>query len=183
MIGANRYMTLGTVEDVGHPWVSQVWLASEDHHTFHWVSSPDAKHPRALAHNPKVAIAIYDSSNPGRGSTGRVHERRCEGTHRPRARARASMSSTEHPKGTSVAVGNWKKYMDRRSSGYTGPRSQSTGCSSRAAIQSAARGSTAANQCHSPCGLLFSPRVTARDRQLPAVQSATRQCSASRLSR
>jgi nitroimidazol reductase NimA-like FMN-containing flavoprotein (pyridoxamine 5'-phosphate oxidase superfamily) len=64
VIGANRYMTLGTVDEIGHPWVSPVWFASEDYRNFHWVSSPDAKHSRNLAIHPEVAIAIYDSSVP-----------------------------------------------------------------------------------------------------------------------
>lgn len=68
VIDANRYMALGTVDEAGHPWVSPVWFASEDYRTFHWVSSPDAKHSRNLAHHPEVAIAIYDSSVPVGGA-------------------------------------------------------------------------------------------------------------------
>lgn len=64
VIDANRYMALGTVEEDGDPWVSPVWFASEDYHTFHWVSSHDAKHSRNLAFHPEVAIAIFDSSVP-----------------------------------------------------------------------------------------------------------------------
>jgi uncharacterized protein YhbP (UPF0306 family) len=62
VIDANRYMTLGTVDEGGHPWVSPVWFACEDFHNFHWVSSPDAKHSRNLLVNREVAIAIFDSS-------------------------------------------------------------------------------------------------------------------------
>jgi nitroimidazol reductase NimA-like FMN-containing flavoprotein (pyridoxamine 5'-phosphate oxidase superfamily) len=61
-IDANRYLALGTADDGGHPWVSPVWFASEDYRTFHWVSSPDARHSRNLASRSEVAIAIYDSS-------------------------------------------------------------------------------------------------------------------------
>ena len=57
-------MALGTVDEPGHPWVSPVWFATEDYRSFHWVSSPDAKHSRNLAAHPEVAIAIYDSSVP-----------------------------------------------------------------------------------------------------------------------
>jgi nitroimidazol reductase NimA-like FMN-containing flavoprotein (pyridoxamine 5'-phosphate oxidase superfamily) len=64
VIDKNRYIALGTADEVGHPWVSPVWFASEDYRNFHWVSSPDAKHSRNLAVNPDVAIAIYDSSVP-----------------------------------------------------------------------------------------------------------------------
>ena len=68
VIDANSYMSLGTVDEAGHPWVSPVWFATEDHRNFHWVSSPDAKHSRNLASNPDVAIAIYDSSVPVGGA-------------------------------------------------------------------------------------------------------------------
>ena len=64
IIDANRYLALGTADDAGHPWVTPVWFASEDYRSFHWVSSPEAKHSRYLAARPEVAIAIYDSSVP-----------------------------------------------------------------------------------------------------------------------
>jgi nitroimidazol reductase NimA-like FMN-containing flavoprotein (pyridoxamine 5'-phosphate oxidase superfamily) len=65
-IDANRYMALGTADETGHPWVSPVWFATEDHRTFHWVSSPDARHSQNLTSRTEVAIAIYDSSRaPG----------------------------------------------------------------------------------------------------------------------
>ena len=61
-IDANRYMALGTADETGHPWVTPVWFATEDHRTFHWVSSPDARHSQNIAARPEVAIAIFDSS-------------------------------------------------------------------------------------------------------------------------
>jgi uncharacterized protein YhbP (UPF0306 family) len=68
VIDANRYMVLGTADEQGHPWVTPVWFASEDYGRFHWVSSPDAKHSRNLAVEPRVAIAIFDSSVPVGGA-------------------------------------------------------------------------------------------------------------------
>src|ERR687893_321353 len=68
VIDANRYMALGTADENGHPWVTPVWFASEDYRSFHWVSSPDAKHSRNLAAEPRVAIAIFDSSVPVGGA-------------------------------------------------------------------------------------------------------------------
>jgi hypothetical protein len=68
VIDANRYMALGTTDETGHPWVSPVWFASEDYRSFHWVSSPEAKHSRNLAAEPRVAIAIFDSSVPVGGA-------------------------------------------------------------------------------------------------------------------
>jgi hypothetical protein len=68
VIDANRYMALGTADEAGNPWVSPVWFASEDYRSFHWVSSPDAKHSRNLAARAEVAIAIFDSSVPVGGA-------------------------------------------------------------------------------------------------------------------
>jgi uncharacterized protein YhbP (UPF0306 family) len=61
-------MALGTVDETGHPWVSPVWFACDDYRSFHWLSSPDAKHSRNLAARPEVAIAIFDSSVPVGGA-------------------------------------------------------------------------------------------------------------------
>ncbi len=62
VIDSNRYMTLGTADADGHPWVTPVWFASEDYEHFHWVSSPDARHSRNVAARPEVAITIFDST-------------------------------------------------------------------------------------------------------------------------
>jgi Pyridoxamine 5'-phosphate oxidase len=68
VIDANRYMALGTADEAGQPWVSPVWFATEDYRSFHWVSSPNAKHSRNLAAHPEIAIAIFDSSVPVGGA-------------------------------------------------------------------------------------------------------------------
>ena len=62
VIDSNRYMALGTADASGHPWVTPVWFASEDHRRFYWVSSPEARHSRNLEARPEVAIAIFDST-------------------------------------------------------------------------------------------------------------------------
>ena len=68
VIDSNRYMTLGTADADGHPWVSPVWFASEDYTHFHWVSSPEARHSQNVAARPEVAIAIFDSTVPVGGA-------------------------------------------------------------------------------------------------------------------
>ena len=68
VIDSNRYMTLGTADADGHPWVTPVWFASEDYRHFHWVSSPDARHSRNVAARPEVAITIFDSTVPVGGA-------------------------------------------------------------------------------------------------------------------
>ena len=61
IIDSNQYMTLGTADEAGRPWVSPVWYASADYREFFWVSSPEATHSRNLAARPEVSIVIFDS--------------------------------------------------------------------------------------------------------------------------
>jgi nitroimidazol reductase NimA-like FMN-containing flavoprotein (pyridoxamine 5'-phosphate oxidase superfamily) len=65
----NAYMTLGTADESGVPWVSPVWYASIDSREFFWVSDPAARHSLNIAVRPEVSIAIFDSQVPiGTGS-------------------------------------------------------------------------------------------------------------------
>jgi catechol 2,3-dioxygenase-like lactoylglutathione lyase family enzyme len=64
IIDSNGYLTLGTADESGMPWVSPVWYAAAGYHQFLWVSSPDARHSRNLAARPEVSIAIFDSRAP-----------------------------------------------------------------------------------------------------------------------
>jgi|SRR5215208_238790 len=64
IVDANRYMTLGTADASGTPWVSPVYYASVDYTDFHWVSTADATHSRNLAVRPEVSIVIFDSRAP-----------------------------------------------------------------------------------------------------------------------
>ncbi len=61
IIDANSYLTLGTADEAGVPWVSPVWFATADYRNFYWVSSPGARHSRNLAVRPQVAVVIFDS--------------------------------------------------------------------------------------------------------------------------
>ncbi len=127
VIDSNRYMALGTADETGHPWVSPVWFASEDYRSFHWVSSPDAKHSRNLAAHPEVAIAIFDSSVPVGGAQAVYMKGVAKELTAPSS-TRASRSSTACPERTSIALGDWTTCRDRRSSGSIARRSRSTGC-------------------------------------------------------
>lgn len=62
IIDANSYMTLGTADESGQPWVSPVWYAPADYREFFWISSPEARHSRNLATRPQLAIVIFDST-------------------------------------------------------------------------------------------------------------------------
>jgi uncharacterized protein YhbP (UPF0306 family) len=64
IIDSNFYMTLGTADENGRPWVSPVYYAPEGYAKFYWVSSPEAAHSRNLAVRPEVSIVIFDSRTP-----------------------------------------------------------------------------------------------------------------------
>ena len=64
VIDSNLYMTLGTADENGRPWVSPVYYAPERYAEFYWVSSPEATHSHNLAACPEVSIVIFDSRTP-----------------------------------------------------------------------------------------------------------------------
>jgi uncharacterized protein YhbP (UPF0306 family) len=64
LVDANMYMTLGTADAEGRPWVSPVWYARAGPDALLWVSKPQARHSRNIAVRAQVAIVIYDSSVP-----------------------------------------------------------------------------------------------------------------------
>ena len=64
IIDSNFYMTLGTADENGRPWVSPVYYAHEGYANFYWVSSPEATHSRKIAARPEVSMVIFDSRTP-----------------------------------------------------------------------------------------------------------------------
>ena len=64
IIDTNLYMTLGTADGSGRPWVSPVYYAPAGYRNFFWVSSPEARHSRNVANRPEVSIVIFDSRVP-----------------------------------------------------------------------------------------------------------------------
>jgi nitroimidazol reductase NimA-like FMN-containing flavoprotein (pyridoxamine 5'-phosphate oxidase superfamily) len=64
IIDSNLYMTLGTANEDGRPWVSPVYYAHEGYAESYWVSSPEATHSRNLAARLEVAIVVSDSRAP-----------------------------------------------------------------------------------------------------------------------
>ena len=65
VIDSNQFMTIGTADDEGVPWVSPVWYTPEEYREFFWVSDPEARHSSNIAVRPRVAIVIFDSHEPG----------------------------------------------------------------------------------------------------------------------
>jgi nitroimidazol reductase NimA-like FMN-containing flavoprotein (pyridoxamine 5'-phosphate oxidase superfamily) len=94
IIDANRYMTLGTADASGAPWVSPVWYATEDYRAFLWVSDPEARHSRNVAARPLVSIVIFDSQVPVGG--GQAVYRPRERSSRPTPRRGTDRSRTSN---------------------------------------------------------------------------------------
>ena len=46
VIESNTYMTLGTANAAGRPWVTRVYYSADDDIRFYWVSSPETRHSR-----------------------------------------------------------------------------------------------------------------------------------------
>lgn len=68
IIDSNMYMTLGTADKTGQPWVSPVYFSCADYQQFFWISSPEARHSRNIAARPQISIVIFDSRVPvGKG--------------------------------------------------------------------------------------------------------------------
>ena len=65
ILDSNLYMTLGTADGEGRPWVSPVYYAAAGYTEFLWVSSPGATHSRNLAVRKQLAIVIFDSHEAG----------------------------------------------------------------------------------------------------------------------
>ncbi|MEU5724728.1 pyridoxamine 5'-phosphate oxidase family protein [Micromonospora sp. NPDC047738] len=61
VIDANFYLTLGTVDETGAPWVSPVYFVTADYRAFYWASKADTRHSRNLATRPELSIVIFDS--------------------------------------------------------------------------------------------------------------------------
>jgi nitroimidazol reductase NimA-like FMN-containing flavoprotein (pyridoxamine 5'-phosphate oxidase superfamily) len=64
IIDSHLYMTLGTADPEGQPWVSPVYYAADGYTDYYWVSSPEATHSGNLALRPEVSIVIFDSRAP-----------------------------------------------------------------------------------------------------------------------
>jgi hypothetical protein len=65
ILDTNHYMTLGTADAEGRPWVSPVFFAAADgYRDLYWISSPEATHSRNLAARPDLSIVVFDSKAP-----------------------------------------------------------------------------------------------------------------------
>jgi hypothetical protein len=68
VLAANRYLVLGTADEHGQPWATPVFFAPLGPAGVCWVSAPDSRHSRNIAHRTAVAITVFDSTvEVGRG--------------------------------------------------------------------------------------------------------------------
>ena len=125
IIDSNFYMTLGTADERGRPWVSPVYYAHEGYANFYWVSSPEATHSRNLVGRPEMSIVIFDSRTPvGSGQGVYIVGKAVTSTE-------ASPSSLADPTRTGLASGMWRTCARPLAIAYTGQPPLSTGCSAR----------------------------------------------------
>ncbi|HEX4814506.1 MAG TPA: pyridoxamine 5'-phosphate oxidase family protein [Nonomuraea sp.] len=61
VIDANRYLTLGTADQMGTPWATPVYFAHDGYRDFLWISVPGAAHSRNIAERPEVSVVVFDS--------------------------------------------------------------------------------------------------------------------------
>jgi len=64
IISSILYITIATSSKDGNPWNSPVYTSYDKDYNFFWVSSPEAKHSKNIAENNRIAIVIYNSTDP-----------------------------------------------------------------------------------------------------------------------
>jgi hypothetical protein len=64
VVDKNLYMTLGTADETGTPWVSPVYFVTAGYRSFYWASITAASHSRNLAVRPELSIVVFDSQVP-----------------------------------------------------------------------------------------------------------------------
>jgi uncharacterized protein YhbP (UPF0306 family) len=99
IVDANLYMTLGTADREGRPWVSPVYYAHAGYREFFWVSRPEATHSRNIGARREVSIVVFDSTVPigtGRGVYMSAQAEELEGDDRSPGIEVFSRRSQEH---------------------------------------------------------------------------------------
>jgi nitroimidazol reductase NimA-like FMN-containing flavoprotein (pyridoxamine 5'-phosphate oxidase superfamily) len=64
VLDENRYVTLGTADAAGRPWVSPLFYTLGGYAELLWISEPRARHSRNIAVRPQVSLVVYDSRVP-----------------------------------------------------------------------------------------------------------------------
>jgi nitroimidazol reductase NimA-like FMN-containing flavoprotein (pyridoxamine 5'-phosphate oxidase superfamily) len=58
------YATVATASPTAAPWNTPVYVVYDEQLNFYWASGKQSQHSRNIAENPRVFIAIYDSTVP-----------------------------------------------------------------------------------------------------------------------
>ena len=69
VIENNVYLSLATTSD-SQPWISTLYYGFDEDFSFYFVSARDSLHVQQILANPRVAVAIYDSTQPARAGIG-----------------------------------------------------------------------------------------------------------------
>ena len=64
VVAAERYAVLGTVSPDGEPWACPVWFAHDGLACFYWLSRPERTHSVNIAHQSRISLVVFDSSQP-----------------------------------------------------------------------------------------------------------------------
>jgi nitroimidazol reductase NimA-like FMN-containing flavoprotein (pyridoxamine 5'-phosphate oxidase superfamily) len=59
-----KYITIASASKDGQPWNSPVYSAFDHDYNFYWASDRGGQHSRNIRENPRVFLAIYDSTVP-----------------------------------------------------------------------------------------------------------------------
>ena len=61
----NLYMTISVSDKKGEPWIANLYYVYDKNYNFYWYSPKDSIHSRRIKENPKVALAIFNSTAVG----------------------------------------------------------------------------------------------------------------------
>lgn len=64
ILDGNLYVTLGTADEDGRPWVTPVFYATADYTDIYWISRPEARHSRNIARRTQIGMVVFDSTVP-----------------------------------------------------------------------------------------------------------------------
>lgn len=62
IIAKNQYLTLATVDAKGNPWASPVAYIYDEDFKFYWASMHSSRHQININHSPRIAFAVFDST-------------------------------------------------------------------------------------------------------------------------
>lgn len=65
IIESNLYLTISVSNRKGLSWIANLYYAFDNDYNFYWYSPKNSKHSELIKENPRVAIAIFDSTAIG----------------------------------------------------------------------------------------------------------------------